>query len=138
MNMRKPAKAGPPSLVLGVAILAACATPTAAAASFLRSVAEAPSTVVAASPTRQLIGQVTGSTYFEVSPPAAGAYAFEYKLEGTAFFDTYVDEVELGYVGGSAGVHRTRPLSLTAGGHVVHVAGPEGAGTALVYLVERP
>ncbi len=100
--------------------------------------AEVLSTVAAASPTRQFVGQVTGSTYFEVSPPAAGTYALEYELEGTAFFDTYVDEVELGYVGGSAGVYRTRPLSLTAGGHVVHVAGPDGAGTASVYLVELP
>ncbi|WP_410631517.1 hypothetical protein [Amycolatopsis sp. cmx-4-83] len=136
MSVRKLAEAGVPVLVLGVAILAACVTPTAALASERHSVAAVRSAVVEASPTRQLVGQVTGSTYFEVSPPAAGTYAFEYELEGTAFFDTYVDEVELGYVGGSAGVHRTRPLSLTAGGHLVHVVGPEGTGTASVYLVE--
>ncbi|WP_410589362.1 hypothetical protein [Amycolatopsis sp. lyj-23] len=136
MNVRKLGKTAQASLVLGVAISAACVAPTAAGATVLDSVAQVQSKVVEASPARQLLGWVSSDAYFEASAPAAGVFALEYDLEGTAFFDTYVDDVELGYVGGSAGVHRTRPLSLTAGGHVVHVVGPEGSGTASVYLIK--
>lgn len=86
---------------------------------------------------RQLLGQVSRPTYLEASTPAAGVYAIEYDIKGTAFFDTYLDGTELGYVGGPTGTYRTRSISLTAGGHLVQVTGPDGSGTASVYLV-RP
>ena len=85
---------------------------------------------------RQLLGMVTTSTYLEASTPKAGTYAIEYDVAGTAFFDTYVDNTELGYVGGTTGVYLTRPNRLTAGGHLVQAVGPEGSGSARVYLVQ--
>ncbi len=88
------------------------------------------------SPYRQLLGTVTASTYLEASTPTAGTYAIEYDVTGTAFFDTYVDNTELGYVGGSSGVYLTRPITLSAGGHLVQVVGPEGSGSAQVYIVQ--
>lgn len=84
---------------------------------------------------RQLLGTVTGVTDFEASPPSAGTYVFEYEVDGVSGWDTYVDGAELGYVGGPTGVYRTRTVALTAGGHLVRVAGPEGYGSARAYLV---
>jgi len=86
---------------------------------------------------RQLIGTVTAGTYLEASVPTAGAYAIEYDITTTtaAYFDTYVNGTELGYVGGVTGRYRTRPVQLTAGGQLVQVVGPDGAGTADVHLV---
>ncbi|MDI5962418.1 hypothetical protein [Streptantibioticus silvisoli] len=85
---------------------------------------------------RQLLGQVSGPTYLEASAPVAGVYAVEYDVTGNAAFDTYIDGTELGYVGASPGVYQTRSVSLSAGGHLVQVAGPEGSGQASVYLVQ--
>ncbi len=120
------------SLVLATAASLAGVAPVAAAAGASGTVAGA----VSAPTGRQLLGQVSGPAYFEASPPAAGSYAVEYEITGSGFFDTYVDEVELSYVGGPAGIYRTRALSLSEGGHLVHVVGPEGSGTASVYLVQ--
>ncbi len=86
-------------------------------------------------PIRQLIGTVSGPTDLEVGVPGSGTYAIEYDVTGTAFFDTYVDGTELGYVGGSDGAYQTRPVQLSSSGHLVDVSGPEGSGTADVYLV---
>ena len=83
---------------------------------------------------RQLIGTVSSPQYLEASAPSAGTYTIEYDITGTAFFDTYVNNSELGYVGGSSGVYQTRTFSLPAGGVLVQVAGPEGSGQASVYL----
>lgn len=74
-------------------------------------------------------------TYLEASVPDSGNYLLEYDIDGLAFFDTYVDGTELGYVGGITGVYPTRALPLTAGGHLIEAVGPEGSGTARVYLV---
>ena len=86
---------------------------------------------------RQLIGTVTAGTYLEASVPTAGTYAIEYDITTTsaAFFDTYLNGTELGYVGGVTGRYVTRPVQLTAGGQLVQVVGPDGAGTADVYLI---
>ena len=85
---------------------------------------------------RQLIGDVSTSTYFEVGVPGAGTYVLEYEITGVAFFDTYVDGIELGYVGGAGGSYRTRPIELSASGHLVQAVGPDGSGSARVYLVQ--
>lgn len=85
---------------------------------------------------RQLIGEVSGPTFLEASVPANGTYLLEYQISGMAFFDTYVDGTELGYVGGPDGTYRTRTLTLSAGGHLVEAVGPEGSGTARLYLVQ--
>ncbi|WP_328608663.1 hypothetical protein OG943_05935 [Amycolatopsis sp. NBC_00345] len=87
---------------------------------------------------RQLIGHVVASGYFEASAPVAGSYAIEYDVtKGIVYYDTLVDEVGLGSVGGPAGTtNRTQPTPLTAGGHLVNVAGGEGAGEADLYLVQ--
>lgn len=85
---------------------------------------------------RQLLGTVSGPTYLEASVPSAGNYAVEYDItSGVAFFDTYINGTELGYVGGGTGAYLTRSVTLTAGGQLVQVAGPEGSGTANVYIV---
>jgi hypothetical protein len=86
-------------------------------------------------PYRQLIGVVNQPGYFEASVPDTADYRLEYDTTGVAFFDTYVDGTELGYVGGPAGSYQTRIVQLSAGGHLVQVVGPEGNGTARVYLV---
>ena len=83
-----------------------------------------------------MIGQTGGPTYLEASVPVTGTYLLEYEITGVAFFDTYVDGTELGYVGGAGGTYQTRALPLSAGGHLVQVAGPEGSGTARIYLVQ--
>ena len=85
---------------------------------------------------RQLIGTVSTTTYLEASTPAAGTYALEYDITGLAFFDTYVDGTELGYVGVPDGAYRTRAVPLRPGGHLIEAVGPEGSGTARVYLVQ--
>jgi hypothetical protein len=85
---------------------------------------------------RQLIGQVSGPAFLEASVPAAGDYALEFDVSGLAFFDAYVNGVETGYAGGPDGDYQTRPLPLSAGGVLVQVTGPEGTGTAAVYLVQ--
>lgn len=77
---------------------------------------------------RQLLGIVTGVTDFEVSAHNAGAYAVEYEVADVSFWNTYINGLELGYVGGSTGVYRTRSVTLTAGDHLVRVTGPEGHG----------
>lgn len=116
-------------------------TTTAAAA---LAVGLAPAAITSASAAtapayRQLIGTVSSSTYLEASVPKNGNYAIEYDIvSGTAFFDTYLKGIELGYVGGSAGsVSVTKKLWLRAGGQLVQVAGPEGSGTARVFIVSR-
>ncbi len=103
-----------------------------------RAPVSAVTSVVQAGPSRQLLGQVTGSgpTYLEASAHTAGTYAIEYDIKGTAFYDTYVDDIGLGYVGGGTGIYRTRSLTLSAGGHLVSVPGVEGSATASVYLVQ--
>ncbi len=83
---------------------------------------------------RQLIGTVSSPGYLEASAPSAGTYSIEYDITGSAYFDTYVNNTELGYVGGSTGIYHTRTFSLSAGGVLVQVAGPEGSGKASVYL----
>lgn len=89
---------------------------------------------------RQLLGTVTDSTYLEASVPTAGSYAIEYDVTApnAAFFDTYVNGTELGYVGGATGTYVTRAVQLPAGGQLVQVVGPEGSGTADVYIVSVP
>ena len=89
-----------------------------------------------AAPYRQLLGTVSASTYLEAGVPRAGKYSIEYDItSNAAFFDTYVDGTELGYVGGSTGTYLTRPVQLNDSGHLVQVVGPEGVGTAKVYIV---
>ena len=83
---------------------------------------------------RQLIGTVSSPGYLEASAPSAGTYSIEYDVTGIAFFDTYVNNTELGYVGGSSGAYQTSTFPLSAGGVLVQVAGPEGSGQANVYL----
>ncbi len=85
---------------------------------------------------RQLIGEVSGPTYLEASVPAEGRYALEFDVTGVAMFDAYVNGVETGYVGGPDGVYQTKSLQLTAGGQLVEVVGPEGTGSATVYVVQ--
>ena len=87
---------------------------------------------------RQLVGEVQRSMYFETSVPTSGAYVIEYELQGVAYFNTYLNGVELGYVGGVTGVYQTRPQQLSAGGHLLKVTGPHGSGTAKVYIVQFP
>ena len=87
-------------------------------------------------PYRQLIGQVDESAYLEASVPSTGSYVIEYDVSGVAAFDTYVNGTELGYVGGPTGAYQTRAVQLTAGGQLVQVVGPEGSGTASVYIVQ--
>ncbi|MFD9701779.1 hypothetical protein [Lentzea sp. NPDC059081] len=99
------------------------------------AVATTASTAGAQAESRQLLGTVTGVTDFDATAPADGEYAVEYEVGGVSYWDTYVDGLELGYVGGAQGVYRTRSLTLTAGCHLVRVAGPEGWGSAKVYLV---
>ncbi|WP_410623616.1 hypothetical protein [Amycolatopsis sp. cmx-8-4] len=135
VSLRKMGRITVISLALASAVSVAGTAPMAAAAGASRSVVKTEPGPGAPSVGRQLLGRVSGSAYFEASLPAAGGYAIEYDITATAFFDTYVDEVELGYVGGPAGVYRTRSLTLTKGGHLVHVVGPEGSGMASVYLV---
>jgi len=86
---------------------------------------------------RQLIGTVTAGTYLEASVPTAGTYAVEYDITtaNAAYFDTYLNGTELGYVGGVTGTYVTRAVQLSAGGQLVQVVGPEGSGSAQVYLV---
>ena len=73
--------------------------------------------------------------FLEASAPSAGTYLIEYDITGNAaFFDTYVNGTELGYVGGSEGTYQTLTFPLAAGGVLVQVAGPEGSGQANVYL----
>jgi len=122
-------------LTMGLVPAAASATPTLAA----------PATRATAchhhAHYRQLIGTVTAGTYLEASVPTAGTYAIEYDITTTsaAFFDTYLNGTELGYVGGITGRYVTSTVQLTAGGQLVQVGGPDGAGTADVYLISvRP
>ncbi|HEV2636408.1 MAG TPA: hypothetical protein VGX23_14755 [Actinocrinis sp.] len=116
--------AGAPVLALGFAATANAASTPAAPGS-----AHAPKAC-----SRQLIGTVSSPEYLEASAPAAGKYTVEYDVTGTAYFDTYVNGTELGYVGGGTGTYHTRSFSLSAGGVLVQVAGPEGSGQAKVYL----
>ncbi|HEX7307911.1 hypothetical protein [Lentzea sp.] len=100
------------------------------------AVAAPSASAVAQSESRQLLGTVTGVHDFDATAPSAGSYAVEYEVAGVSYWNTYVDGVELGYVGGAAGTYRTRVLTLTAGCHLVRVTGPEGWGSAKVYLVK--
>lgn len=111
---------------------------------FVPSAANAATSTIACkkAPTnyRQLIGTISSTsseTYLEASVPTAGSYAFEYEVTSSsaAFFDTYVNGQELGYVGGPNGTYRTRSLALSAGGQLVKVVGPNGSGSAKVYVV---
>ncbi len=106
-----------------------------AATLFIFGLAVTPADASTATGYRQLIGEVSQSTYLEASVPGSGSYRLEYDVTGLAFFDSYVDGTELGYVGGTDGNYLTRPVALSAGGHLVQVVGPEGSGTAQVYLV---
>jgi len=132
--------AGGALLTLGLGSAAANATPGPAVHA-PRSVYAARATPAAACHHcvhyRQLIGTVTASTYLEASVPTAGTYAIEYDITTTsaAFFDTYLNGTELGYVGGVTGRYVTRTVQLTAGGQLVQVGGPDGVGTADVYLI---
>ena len=136
MNTRKMTQAAAFSLLLGAAVSVAGVVPVAAAAPSSSETAQIQAATAANPLSRQLLGQVSGPADFEASAQTAGVYAIEYEITGNAFFDTYVDNTELGYVGGSTGTYRTGSQSLSAGGHLVHVAGPEGSGTASVYLVQ--
>ena len=96
-------------------------------------------TSVAAKPQfRQLIGHVVASGYFEASVPVAGNYAIEYDVtKGIVYYNTLIDGVGLGSAGGPAGTtNHTAATPLTAGGHLVNVAGGEGTGEADLYLVQ--
>ncbi len=125
-------------LTVGLIPAAANATPTSPAT---RSVHATPATRAAACHHRvhyrQLIGTVTAGTYLEASVPTAGTYAIEYDITTTsaAYFDTYLNSSELGYVGGVTGRYVTGTVQLTAGGQLVQVVGPDGAGSADVYLI---
>ncbi|GAB7044467.1 MULTISPECIES: hypothetical protein [Catenuloplanes] len=87
---------------------------------------------------RQFLGEVTTPTSYPANVPHAGSYVFEYEVQGLAYFNTYVDDLELGYVGGVAGTYRTPAVRLEAGERRVRAVGPHGPGTAKVYLVEAP
>lgn len=93
-------------------------------------------------PYRQLLGRVTGPQLFESSVPVNGTYAFEYVIRDGVFaaYDTYVNDrlPSLGYTGGvPGGPYRTgKAVQLNAGGHLVKVVGPEGSGSADVYIVQ--
>lgn len=110
---------------------------------FVPATAAAATTVTAAESTtqntsyRQLIGTASAPTYLEASVPTAGNYAIEYEVttKSAAYFDTYVNGVRLGYVGGVTGTYRTRSIQLPAGGQLVRVTGPSGIGSAKVYIV---
>ncbi len=115
--------------IAGAAV--ACATDSAEAASISRPADPA----TAAAPYRQLLGRVTETAYLEASVPSAGRYVIEYDVSGVAIFDTYLNATELGYVGGPTGIYRTHAVPLTAGGQLLEVVGPEGSGTASVYIV---
>jgi hypothetical protein len=80
---------------------------------------------------------VTASTYLEASIPTAARYAIEYDITtaNAAYFDTYLNGTELGYVGGVTGRYVTRAVRLSAGGQLVQVVGPDGSGTADVYII---
>ncbi len=84
---------------------------------------------------RTFLGTVTGSRFLEAPAYTDGTYVFEYVVTGVGFFDTYVNGVELGYVGGSSGTYQTKPVVLRAGGQLVQVVGPEGSATADLYIV---
>ncbi len=87
--------------------------------------------------TRQLLGTISsGTEYYEASAHVSGTYVIEYEVTGVAFFGTYVDEEELGYVGGPTGTYRTREFPLSEGGHLVQAVGPEGYGEARIHLVQ--
>ena len=85
---------------------------------------------------RQLLGRVPDASYFEASVPTDGTYAIEYDVtDGVGFFDTYLDGSDLGYIGGGVGSYQSDPQQLKAGGHLLHVVGPEGSARAEVYVV---
>ncbi len=130
------------------AISAMCGLALTAAVTVVPSVSHASTTVeaTATSPSattptayRQLIGTVTTSTYFEASVPTEGTYALEFVVqEGVAYFGAYINDIDLGHAGGAKGAHQTRPVRLNAGGLLVHIVGPDGSGTADVYIVQVP
>ncbi|MFB9465572.1 hypothetical protein [Streptomyces cinereospinus] len=138
MKISKLVKAAAVPMVLGVVASVVAGAYPASAASERVPASPVKSIVSEAGQPRQLLGQVAGSgpTYLEASAHTAGIYAVEYDIKGTAFYDTYVNDVELGYVGGGTGIYRTRPVSLSAGGHLVKIPGVEGSATASVYLVQ--
>lgn len=80
------------------------------------------------------LGEVTRPTDFEVST-RTGRYVFAYAVTGVCYFDTYVNGVELGYVGGPTGVYRTREVELKAGVQRVAAVGPHGSCQADLYLI---
>jgi hypothetical protein len=87
-------------------------------------------------PNQHLLPLPRGTDHHRQHDRGAGTYAIEYDLTANAaFFDTYVDGTELGYIGGATGTYLTRSVQLSSGGHLVQVAGPEGSGTANVYIV---
>ena len=137
MNARKIGKKTAVAVICGVAVSAALSVP-AGAASASPQVTGAYGSIAAKPQFRQLIGHVVARGYFEASTPVAGSYAIEYDVtKGTVFYDTLIDEGELGYAGGPAGTtNDTAATSLTAGGHLVNVAGGEGTGEADLYLVQ--
>ncbi len=128
-------------LTVGLVPAAASATPTPAAPAVHATHAARAAACHHHAHYRQLIGTVTAGTYLEASVPTAGTYAIEYDITTTsaAFFDTDLNGTELGYVGGVTGRYVTRTVQLTAGGQLVQVVGPDGAGSADVYLISvRP
>ena len=123
------------ALVGSAALLVVGLTPAAAGSTSATSAAH--TAVSHKTHYRQLLGTVTGATYLEASVPTAGTYAIEYDITTTdaAYFDTYINGTELGYVGGVTGRYVTRAVQLSAGGQLVQVLGPDGSGSADVYIV---
>ncbi|HEY2059156.1 MAG TPA: hypothetical protein VGH57_12375 [Amycolatopsis sp.] len=137
MNARKIGRKTAVAVICGVAVSAALGV-SAGSASAAPQVTGAHSSVAAKPQFRQLIGHVIASGYFEASAPVAGNYAIEYDVtKGIVYYDTLIDGVGLGSAGGPAGTaNHTAATPLTAGGHLVNVAGGEGTGEADLYLVQ--
>ncbi len=136
MPAHRHARTAAAALAAAIAVTTVCVASAGTASATRLTATGDPSLTATSESFRQLLGYVDGPASFEASTPTAGSYVIEYTVTGTAFFDTYVNGTELGYVGGPTGTYRTRMLPLSAGGQLVHVAGPEGAGTASVYLVQ--
>jgi hypothetical protein len=140
MNARKLGRKTAVAVICGVAVsvVLGASAGTAGAAQAPARVAGAHGPLASKPLFRQLIGHVVASGYFEASAPVAGNYAIEYDVtKGIVYYDTLVDEVGLGSAGGPAGTtNHTAATPLTAGGHLVNVAGGEGTGEADLYLVQ--
>jgi hypothetical protein len=125
-------RSAPLRTVVALAVMAVVATTTPPALAAPVAASAGPAT---AASYRHYLGTTSAPVSFRTSVPRAGRYALQYSISGTAFFDTYVGDRELGYVGGPSGTYTTTSVWLRAGRHVVQVVGPEGSGSARVYLV---